>query len=307
MEQWSKSTSFSSLQKIRCNSENYVPVVVLRLSTGSSTGRAESIPSTFVSQDPVRHDSARRPANTRSRRKRRQAQGELERDPNKTRNGNKKECMDEGTRRLVARLAGMVGGVRSRGTTSEEFSRAASSRTSAKSGIGTSIALLTHFPNDRHCEECKRSKITRSLCRRRTGEKVSSSGKVGHLIAADHKFSTRRVNRDTITEHAAVVQELSSLRKHYVYSLLRRPKLRSMLANQDAKWLLAEDAMAKPYLEQTNFVDLITADHKVLSNNCESRNNHRYAIVVQDLAPNGSRRIRPKQLLRKQKRVHGSL
>ena len=30
--------------------------------------------------------------------------------------------------------------------------------------------------------------------------------------------------------------------------------------------------------------DLITADHKVLSDNCESRNNHRYAVVVQDLA-----------------------
>ena len=30
--------------------------------------------------------------------------------------------------------------------------------------------------------------------------------------------------------------------------------------------------------------DLITADHKVLSDNCEYRNNHRYAVVVQDLA-----------------------
>ena len=35
---------------------------------------------------------------------------------------------------------------------------------------------------------------------------------------------------------------------------------------------------------QKNFGDLITADHKVLSDNCESRNNHRYAVVVQDLA-----------------------
>ena len=33
-----------------------------------------------------------------------------------------------------------------------------------------------------------------------------------------------------------------------------------------------------------HFGDLITADHKVLSDNCESRNNHRYAVVVQDLA-----------------------
>ena len=32
------------------------------------------------------------------------------------------------------------------------------------------------------------------------------------------------------------------------------------------------------------FGDLITADDKVLSDNCESRNTHRYAVVVQDLA-----------------------
>ena len=37
-------------------------------------------------------------------------------------------------------------------------------------------------------------------------------------------------------------------------------------------------------LRAENFGDFITADHKVLSDNCESRNNHRYAVVVQDLA-----------------------
>ena len=37
-------------------------------------------------------------------------------------------------------------------------------------------------------------------------------------------------------------------------------------------------------LRAANFGDLITADQKVLSDNCESRNNHRYAVVVQDLA-----------------------
>ena len=33
-----------------------------------------------------------------------------------------------------------------------------------------------------------------------------------------------------------------------------------------------------------NFGDVITADHKVLSELCESRHNHRYAVVVKDLA-----------------------
>ena len=67
----------------------------------------------------------------------------------------------------------------------------------------------THFPKDRNCEICKRTKITRAPCRRRNGEAVPRAA---------------------------------------------------------------------------NFGDLVTADHKVLSENCESRNNHRYAVVVQDLA-----------------------
>ena len=33
-----------------------------------------------------------------------------------------------------------------------------------------------------------------------------------------------------------------------------------------------------------HFGNLKTADHKVLSERCESRHNHRYAVVVQDLA-----------------------
>ena len=67
----------------------------------------------------------------------------------------------------------------------------------------------THFPKDRNCKICKRTKITRAPCRRRNGEAVPRAD---------------------------------------------------------------------------NFGDLITADHKVLSDTCESRNNHRYAVVVQDLA-----------------------
>ena len=67
----------------------------------------------------------------------------------------------------------------------------------------------THFPKDRNCEICKRTKISGAPCRRRNGEAVPRA---------------------------------------------------------------------------VNFGDLITADHKVLSDNWESGNNHRYAVVVQDLA-----------------------
>ena len=70
-------------------------------------------------------------------------------------------------------------------------------------------SVYTHFPEDRNCEICQRTKITRAPRRRRIGGAVPRA---------------------------------------------------------------------------VDFGDLITADHKVLSDNCESRNNHRYAVVVQDLA-----------------------
>ena len=70
--------------------------------------------------------------------------------------------------------------------------------------------FYTHFPEDRNCEICQRTKITRAPCRRRI--------------------------------------------------------------------------LAESYTVPKILVILITADHKVLSEGCESRNNHRYAVVVQDLA-----------------------
>ena len=70
-------------------------------------------------------------------------------------------------------------------------------------------SVKSHFPTDRNCEICQRTKITRGPCRRRTDGAV-------------------------------------------------------------------------PRAE--NFGDLITADHKIVSEGCETRNNHRYAVVVQDLA-----------------------
>ena len=69
-------------------------------------------------------------------------------------------------------------------------------------------SIYIHFPKDRICEICQRTKITRVPCRRRNG---------GAVLRAE------------------------------------------------------------------NFGDLITADYKVLTESCGSRNNHRFAIVVQDL------------------------
>ena len=71
-------------------------------------------------------------------------------------------------------------------------------------------SVYTHFPEDRNCSICQRTKITKAPCRRRVG---------GAVLRAE------------------------------------------------------------------NFGDLITADHKSLSENCESRNNHRYAGLSHSMDP----------------------
>ena len=45
----------------------------------------------------------------------------------------------------------------------------------------------THFPKDRNCEICKRTKITRAPCRRRNGGAVPRAANFGDFITADHK------------------------------------------------------------------------------------------------------------------------
>ena len=64
----------------------------------------------------------------------------------------------------------------------------------------------------------------------------------------------------------------------------RRLKLRDLSEDQNHKGPVAEDVLAESYFVQKFLMILITADHKVLSEGCESRNNHLYAVVVQDLA-----------------------
>ena len=59
--------------------------------------------------------------------------------------------------------------------------------------------------------------------------------------------------------------------------------MRYLQANQNYKGSLQKTHWHSRILSR-KIGDLITADHKVLSEGCESRNNHRYAVVVQDLA-----------------------
>ena len=46
-------------------------------------------------------------------------------------------------------------------------------------------SVYTHFPKDRNCEICQRTKITRAPCRRRIGGVVLRAESFGDLITAD--------------------------------------------------------------------------------------------------------------------------
>ena len=74
------------------------------------------------------------------------------------------------------------------------------------------------------------------------------------------------------------------LGKHSVYTHF--PKDRNCDIFQRAKITRApcRRRIGGPVLGAENFGDLIMADHKIVSEGCESRNNHRHAVVVQDLA-----------------------
>ena len=90
------------------------------------------------------------------------------------------------------------------------------------------------------------------------------------------------ISRDSDSKLRKKVAPNSS--KHSIfYSLPERPKLRSMLENKNGKApCRRRNSEAAPRAEK--FGDLITADHNVLNEEGESRSNHLYAVVVQDLA-----------------------
>ena len=61
-------------------------------------------------------------------------------------------------------------------------------------------SVKTHFPKDRNCEICQRTKITRAPCRRRIGEALLRAENFGDLITADHKVLSEVVNLETVID-----------------------------------------------------------------------------------------------------------
>ena len=69
--------------------------------------------------------------------------------------------------------------------------------------------VCTHFPNDRNCEVCLRTKITRAPCRRRAGEAVPRAQEFGDFTTADHKVLNEE-GEPRNNHQYAVVQDLAS-------------------------------------------------------------------------------------------------
>ena len=240
--------------RIICNTENFVPIVVPGLSSSSSASSSTSLtlmkqdsssssslpssptvgeisvreredaPNSDISPVPVSElvdDSSGRPDETQANKnpKTNKKETTITRvDPLCSDNSEIPEWLQKFRGNLVDDEIPLQGG--SHASSSHEASL---EPTTKRREVLGNHNVHTHFPKDRNCEICKRTKITRAPCRRRNGEAVPRA---------------------------------------------------------------------------VNFGDLITADHKVLSDNCESRNNH----WCRTWPLNGSRRIRAKTKLHKKPR-----
>ena len=70
--------------------------------------------------------------------------------------------------------------------------------------------IFSHFPKDRHCGTCLRTKITRVPCRRRDEGSIPRAEKFGDLVAADHKVLNEGCESWHNHRYAVVVQDLAT-------------------------------------------------------------------------------------------------
>ena len=70
-------------------------------------------------------------------------------------------------------------------------------------------SIFTHFPKDRNCEVCLRTKITWAPCRRRIGEAAHRAEKFGDMITADHKVFYEEGESRNNDRYAVVVRDFA--------------------------------------------------------------------------------------------------
>ena len=221
--------------RIPCNTENFVPIVVPGLSSSSSGSSStlrtlmkqenhsssSSSSSPFsstvgeiqtrdrgdriesdISPVPVSHsvdDRSGRPDDTQANNhpKKSKKEPKMERsDPDSVRVSSEiPEWLQEFRENLVDDKIPVHGD--SHASSSHEASLEPTSTRSADLGKNN---VYPHFPEDRNCEICQRTKITRASCRRGNGGAVPRAENFGDLITPITKFSVKDVNRGTIID-----------------------------------------------------------------------------------------------------------
>ena len=158
-------------RKIDCNTANYVPFVVLVLSTSSSKSSSPASP-TSSSQEAV--TPTEHPASTRSESMSEEVRGNSSHDLPEWPEELKENLVDESV-------------PEHRDAPSSSHELPSEPRAKVVSG---KHSIFTHVAKDRNCDICLRSKITRAPCRRRTGTVVPRAENFGDLVTADHKVLT---------------------------------------------------------------------------------------------------------------------
>ena len=80
-------------------------------------------------------------------------------------------------------------------------------------------SIYTHFPKDKHCEVCKRTKITRAPCRKRTGHKVLNAGSESRH---NHRYSNRGTRFSYSMDSVVPVQNKNFIRRRKrIYEISR--------------------------------------------------------------------------------------
>ena len=72
-------------------------------------------------------------------------------------------------------------------------------------------SMFTHFPKDRNCDVCLVTKVAKASCRRRTGEASPRAEKFGDLITADRKVHEEECESRDNLQYAVVVQDLATV------------------------------------------------------------------------------------------------
>ena len=76
---------------------------------------------------------------------------------------------------------------------------------------------------------------------------------------------------------------IADLGKHSVETYSLKTEIARSARGPKSQGAPCRRRICRVELRAENIGDLITADHKIVSEGCESRNNHRYVVVVQDL------------------------